>query len=105
MRRLLVAGVLVFTACSRDAALQLRITTAPERPDSCFEVTVASSAGDELATASLPRTDGGTAFEAIINQGAFPDDVTLTVKAWAADGGCAEPRVATGALTQPAHFV
>lgn len=105
MRRLLVAGVLLLVACGRDAGLKLTISTAPARPDTCFEVTVSSTAGDPLGTAAVPRADGGSAFEAIINQGAFPDDVTLAVQAWVADGGCAEPRIANGLVTQRAHFV
>jgi len=89
-----------FAACSQDAALKLEITTAEQRPETCFEVKIAN----ELGSATVQRADAGVT-EVVINQGTFPPEVGLRVEAWVtSDGGCAAPHVANGAVSVDAHF-
>lgn len=106
MRRAWVLlSVLGVTACSEDAALELIITAAPQRPDSCLEVTVTRAGEDRpMATTAFP-TDGGGSYAVIIYQAHdVPDDVTLGVQAWVADAGCVGRQWANGAVTVPGHF-
>lgn len=102
--RLLLLALTV-TACTKDAALRLVITTAPQRPDSCFEVTLRPATGDDVLSTATLVADGGSTYAVVVYQAkSVPDDVRFDVQAWVSNDGCAAPHWGNGSVSVPAHF-